>query len=95
MEFRGTIHPAVLPLAELGMSRKLSPVCPICEAQAVRLDPANFRGTAIRCPTHGEFAFSRSAEEGWPTRKAWETALKRAQHRTNPGRRPRIYATDF
>ena len=84
-----------LATAELGMSRKRSPICPICEAQADGLDAANFHGIAVRCLTHGEFEFSRSAKETLRTRHDWEIALNRAQHRTNTRTRPRIYVTDF
>ena len=78
-------------------SGKPAPICPICERRADVLDTGDFHGAAIRCLTHGEFEFSRSAfrEERRFARDDWETALKRAQHRTNLGKRPRIYATDF
>ena len=73
--------------AELGI-REPPPICPICEMQADGLDDGYFHGIAIRCLTHGEFEFSRSIEERTRTRDDWETALRRAQHRTNAGRLP-------
>jgi hypothetical protein len=94
----GTMNGApVLALAPAGLviSRSPSIVCPICEIPADGLDAGYFHGTAVRCLTHGEFEFSRSAEARTRTRDDWETALKRAQHRTNGDTRPRIYVTDF
>jgi len=45
---------------------------------------------------HGEFEFTGTARsEKSRHREDWEKALGRAKSRTSPGRRPRIYSTDF
>jgi hypothetical protein len=69
--------------------------CPICRSQAEQLDRI-IDSDAIRCGTHGEFEFTGTARsEKSRDREDWEKALERAKSRTPPGRRPRIYSTDF
>jgi hypothetical protein len=69
--------------------------CPICRSQAEQLDRI-IDGDVIRCHTHGEFEFTRTARnEKSRDRKDWEKAFERAKSRTVTGRRPRIYSTDF
>jgi len=68
--------------------------CPICRSQAEQLDRI-IDSDAIRCGTHGEFEFTGTARNESRDREDWEKALERAKSRTTPGRRPRIYSTDF
>jgi sarcosine oxidase delta subunit len=77
------------------MSGYLPITCPICRSRAEQLDRI-IDGDAIRCRTHGEFEFTGTARnEKSRDREDWEKALERAKTRTAPGRRPRIYSTDF
>lgn len=73
-------------------------ICPICKSEAKPLDKVgDFEG--FDCPQHGKFkvagtvfrvdTFKNASQE------KWESALKKAKAKTNPGEWPLINSYDF
>ena len=73
--------------------------CPICKSDAQEIEPGFFDGKTFRCPTHHEFEVADTVLKIPVLMDAdssqWEGALKKATNRSAPGRRPRIFSTDF
>ena len=68
--------------------------CPICRSDAEVVELSFVDGRTFRCAKHAEFQVSNSVLNV-PTlmdadTRQWETALKRAAWRADPGLRPRI-----
>jgi hypothetical protein len=72
---------------------------PICKSDAEEIKSGFIDGKTFRCAKHGEFQVSDSVLNVPALMDAdtsqWETALKNAAWRADPGLRPRILSYDF
>ena len=73
--------------------------CPICKSDAEEIKSGFIDGKTFRCAKHGEYQVSDSVLKVPALMDAdtsqWETALKNAAWRADPGLRPRILSYDF
>jgi hypothetical protein len=81
------------------MQRNAMATCPICKSDAEEIESGFIDGKTFRCAKHGEFQVSDSVLNVPALMDAdtsqWETALKNAARRADPGLRPRILSYDF
>jgi hypothetical protein len=96
---RAGVMPCQSGLSRTSEKRNAMATCPICKSDAEEIKSGFIDGKTFRCAKHGEFQVSDSVFNVPALMDAdtsqWETALKNAAWRADPGLRPRILSYDF